>query len=335
MNKEYLLEKIKPYLNSNKDISQEDFERLFSNTNKDFQSKVVKILKEDGINIDYNSKRKTTSNKNNIRKSDLEKLNISSIPNEQLVIYYQSGNKVAMDILIKKNEKFIWSRVKKYSKILNHKLDEEDLFQAGCIGLIQAVSKYEFSKDAKLSTYALYWIDQKILRTIMDEGFTIRIPVHQYEKVSKITALYRDNLNKSTNEICELAEKIYGYSKKQFYELDNLMKQILSLTSLNILIGEDKENERGDFIWDYQENVEEIVEKKILKEDIIKAIDALSERERYVLEERFGICNGCNKTLEEIGQTLGVTRERVRQIEAKALEKLRKKNYIKYLKGEV
>ena len=267
----------------------------------------------------------------NRRNNYLDGIDISRISNEQLIMYYQRGNKAAMDILIKKNENLIWSRVKKYLKILNHKLDEEDLFQVGCMGLMQAVSKYEFRKEAKLSTYAMYWIDQKIVRTILDEGFTIRIPMYRYAQIQKIMTLYKANLGKSTNEICKLVEEIYGYSREQFYELDNLMKQIVSLTSLNILVGEDSDTERGDLIRDYEESIEEIVERKILRENIIKVIDTLDERERYIIEERFGFYDN-SKTLNEVGVKLGVTRERVRQIESKALNRLKRKKYMRNLK---
>ena len=187
MNEDYILEKIEPYLNEQGMLGEKDFDRLFYMISKQQQYKVIDILINHNIEIDYinrsiNRRRATDENSDaRIRK----KLNLEKLTNEQLCVLFQQGYKQALEALIMKNENLIWSRVKRYVKIYNHKLTKTICTKA-VVSMIIAAKKYDSSKESKFVTYAIWWIDQRILREIMDYGFTIRIPVHVFESISKI-----------------------------------------------------------------------------------------------------------------------------------------------------
>jgi len=333
MNKEYILTRIKPYLNKDGMLSENDFEKLFSRFNKHEQYEIVDILIEANIEIYYddnedinskdlneNSSLKSKRN-NNYNSYDYKK--IQKLSNEQLCILYKKGYNVALEALINKNERLIMSRVLKFAKRYNHKLDIEDLFQYGMLGIITAAEKFELERGTKFVTYAINWIDQRIIRAIIDYGFTIRLPVHVFEKVNFLYRILIQNHNSTKEEILEIAEN-NGINREKFEEIYIIAKNIMSPASLNVLIGEESDSELVDFLPDnFSLTLEEEVESKILKEEIEKVLNTLAEREKEILTYRFGLKNGIEMTLEQIGRIYGVTRERIRQIEVKALRKLR------------
>ncbi len=334
MNKQYVLKRIQPYLNDNGKLGEDDFNNLFSKFEKTIQYEIINVLIEEKIEIDYeNTKLKRKKEVTNSVDSREVKKSVSSLSNEQLCVLYQQGYKLALDYLIEKNSKLIWSKVRKYSNRYKHKLDDDDLFQFGVMGFIQGVKRFENNKNFKFTTYATWWITQVILRGIADYGFTVRIPVHLFEQVN--------SLNRAIilNSQCSSKEEIYnllrdqGMTREKFEELINIRENILSVSSLNVLIGEKEDSELEYFIEDYHTpTVEEQVEYVQLKETIRNVLNTISEREEKVINLRFGLDGGTPKTLEEVGKEFKVTRERIRQIEAKALRKLRHPSRSKQLR---
>lgn len=333
MNRDYILNKIKPYLNEQGMLGEEDFNKLFHMLNNTQKYEVINILIESEIDIDYANvtyiKPKNSSRSEN---SSINISKLSNLTNEQLCVIYQQGNKPALEALISKNIKLIWSRVLKHGRKYNHKLDDEDLLQYGSIGLMKAAKRFDSTREAKFTTYAIWWIDQFILRGIVDHGFTVRLPVHYFELVSKVLGILSRNPDATKEEKLELVSAA-GISEEKFEEVLVTINNIMSPTYLNTFVGEEDDSELGDFIVDnITPTVEEQVESNMLKEAIDTVLETLNRRERNIIELRFGLNDGIGKTLEQVGSRYDVTRERIRQIEAKALRKLRHPSRSKKLK---
>ena len=334
MNKDFILKRIQPYLNEKNMLGEEDFEELFSILSLHQKYEIIELLIEEGIEIDYEN-RKIETKKSLAISTQIKVENLQNLSNEQLCVIYKQGNSKALDCIIEKNKKLVWSRVRKYKARYKHKLEEEDLLQYGILGLMKAIERFDIKQETKLSTYAIWWIDQVILRSIVDFGFTIRIPVHYFEQINKLMRVMATYPNYSMGEIFQIY-KNEGYSREKFEELLRICENILVPTSLNNCVGNEEESELGDFIearW--QPTVEEIIENKDLKKQIKKVLLTLKEKERKILELRFGLEDGRIRTLEEIGEDFHVTRERIRQIEAKALAKLQSPKYAKMLEDFV
>lgn len=341
MNVDYIYKIVKPYLNKDNELKEECFEKLFGMLNLKEKYKVIDVLIELNIEIiypeceeNYDVKHNESSEEqeienaqtiNNFEGLNLIKNNHNNIKlsNEQLCVMYQKGNKAALDLLIAKNYRLIASRVAKYANKYNHKLDFDDLIGYGFFGMLKAIKKFDVTKDVKFTTYSIWWIDQSILRAIIDYGFTIRLPAHVFESINYLNWIQMLNNFETKEELIDYVNKDKGYDPSKIKELLYIMENICSPTSLNVMVGEDMDTELLGFIPDHNPTTEEIVEKKLIKEEIEKCLDKLKPREAKVLELRFGLDGERERTLEEIGKIYGVTRERIRQIEAKALRKLR------------
>ena len=254
-------------------------------------------------------------------------------PEEERIIAQKmaEGDEDAKETLINSNLRLVVSIAKKY---MNRGLSLLDLIQEGNIGLIKAVDKFDYTKGFKFSTYATWWIRQAITRAIADQARTIRIPVHMVETINKLTRIQRqlvqDLGREPTTE--ELAEAM-GMEPAKIREIQKISQDPISIDKP---VGEEEDSHLVDFISnDELAAPEEEVARNLLKEDLIKALGTLTERERKVIELRFGLKDGVPMTLEQVGKKLGVTRERIRQIEAKAIRKLSRASSSKKLEGYI
>lgn len=255
--------------------------------------------------------------------------------NEILCILIQQGNPQAVQDLCIKNKRLVEKYALAYKKKYKVQLDLEDLEQVGTVGLINAAHKFNPQQGTAFSSYAVFWIKQSISREIMDNGYTIRIPVYMMERINKVIATY----NRLAGEGISLQRRIdqiaieLRLTEENVQECLVLKRNYLSYSSLDTPIREDGDTELGDILSDKTiECVEKIVISKDLRAELEHILKTLKPRERLIIELRFGWNNCQPKTLEEIGCMYNVTRERIRQIEAKALKKLRKNKKINGLR---
>ena len=280
-----------------------------------------KILEQEGVTID-DPVRQYLKEIGRIPLLDSER-------EKDLAERMMNGDEDAKGILVESNLRLVVSIAKKY---LGRGMYFLDLIQEGNLGLMKAVEKFDYTKGYKFSTYATWWIRQAITRAIADQARTIRIPVHMVETIHKVTKYSRQMLQELGREPTaeEIGEKI-GLSADRVREILKISQDPVSLETP---IGEEEDSHLGDFIPDDDTPAPaDAAASTILREVIERELHTLTPREEHVIKLRFGLYDGRNRTLEEVGKEFDITRERIRQIEAKALRKLRHPSRARHLRG--
>lgn len=292
-----------------------DESEVGSSGEEDFGGDIEEILKDNSI-----AKELSINDPVRMYLKEIGRISLLSLEEEmKLSERIAEGDEEAKNILAESNLRLVVSIAKRY---VGRGMLFLDLIQEGNIGLMKAVEKFDAKKGYKFSTYATWWIRQAITRAIADQARTIRVPVHMVETINKLSRYQRQltlELNREPTDE-ELAKKM-GMPADKVREVIKIAQDPVSLETP---IGEEDDSHLGDFVKDERSmSPEEYTIHELLKDEISDVLLTLTEREEQVLRLRFGLDDGSCKTLEEVGQMFGVTRERIRQIEAKALRKLR------------
>ena len=297
-------------------IEDDGGESIAPASNEELES----VLNADGISIDDPVK---------VYLKEIGRVPLLSAEEEvELAIRMSEGDVAAKKRLSEANLRLVVSIAKRY---VGRGMQFLDLIQEGNLGLIKAVEKFDHTKGFKFSTYATWWIRQAITRAIADQARTIRIPVHMVETINKVKKVSSQLLHEQGKE--PTAEEIAERLEMSVDKVREIMRVAQEPVSLETPIGEEEDSHLGDFIPDDEAPVPaEVASHTLLREQLSEVLDTLTEREEKVLRLRFGLVDGRPRTLEEVGKEFNVTRERIRQIEAKALRKLRHPSRSKKLK---
>ncbi|MCI9666986.1 MAG: RNA polymerase sigma factor RpoD [Angelakisella sp.] len=304
--------------NNNIEIVEDFAAEVAAATEKD--SDLESVLYAEGISIDDPVK---------VYLKEIGRVPLLSADEEiELAVRMSQGDEIARKRLSEANLRLVVSIAKRY---VGRGMQFLDLIQEGNLGLIKAVEKFDHTKGFKFSTYATWWIRQAITRAIADQARTIRIPVHMVETINKVKKVNSQLLHQNGHE--PSCEQIAAELEMPVEKVREIMRVAQEPVSLETPIGEEEDSHLGDFIPDNDAPAPtDVASHTLLKEQLTEVLSTLTPREAKVLKLRFGLEDGRSRTLEEVGKEFNVTRERIRQIEAKALRKLRHPSRSKRLK---
>lgn len=334
LNRDFILKQIQPFLNANRELSEFEFNELFSTLTKREQYEIINIMIDEGIEY-VDEKLEETRSLSNVSILDnsasiaADFRSLLNLKNEQLCYMYQQGDNVALAALIEKNKRFIYKlALKLHGQFRGSSLSIEDLYQEGTIGLVEAANRFDHAQENAFITYSWHWIRQKIARAVMDTGYSIRIPVHAFEKIVLVNKIRYAHPNASLEELTVLFneqqnDKNHILTPADIRTFINYSDQYINSVSLNEVVGESEDSELMAFIPDESMSIEEVILKHELEDQIHKVLEGLRPREKAILEMRFGLNGNESMTLMEVGSRLNVTRERIRQIEATVIRRLR------------
>ena len=283
-------------------------------------NEIEEVTEEEIVEVEADIETYSTDDPVRMYLKEIGKVPLLSAGEEvELAIKMSEGDEDAKRRMAEANLRLVVSIAKRY---VGRGMLFLDLIQEGNLGLIKAVEKFDYTKGYKFSTYATWWIRQAITRAIADQARTIRIPVHMVETINKVIRVSRQLLQELGHD--PSAEEIAKEMGMPVEKVRDILKIAQEPVSLETPIGEEEDSHLGDFIPDEDASEpSEAASFSLLKEQLMEVLDTLTPREKKVLELRFGIVDGRTRTLEEVGKEFNVTRERIRQIEAKALRKLR------------
>lgn len=313
------------------DLSPSDMEHIYSVLNENGIT-VEELTFEEKVSLDKMITEGSSDDSVKIYLKDIGQVPLLTPDEEkELAVRMSEGDESAKNRLSEANLRLVVSIAKRY---VGRGMQFLDLIQEGNLGLMKAVEKFDYTRGYKFSTYATWWIRQSITRAIADQARTIRIPVHMVETINKTGRVARQLLQELGREPSakEIAEKM-GISEERVSEIQKIAQDPVSLETP---IGEEEDSHLGDFIEDFSAaSPADRAEANMLKEQLLAVLNTLTPRENEVLRKRYGLDDAKPKTLEEVGKEFNVTRERIRQIEAKALRKLRHPNRTKLLRDYI
>lgn len=329
---ETTLQMILPYV-ENKQLTYDEFEKIFKSFSRNEKYFIVRFI-EEKLKFSLVDE-KTLPPEMPLISRTAKKIKLS---NNMLVSLVKNGDRQALQDLCIKNRGLVDKYAQLYSEKFSRRLDFEDLEQLGMLAIIEATKRFDFSKETQFSTYATYWIWQIMNRSVIDTGFMVRLPVHIFEKIKKARALdlkfYKQGKNNS--ERLKLIAAEINLTLEGTRKLFALYNAFINIKSLDEPIGEDEDTARIELLpTENQESPEDVITKGELREKIDELLETLTDREKKVLVLRYGLEDNRERTLEEIGKIFNLTRERIRQIEVKALKKLRHPSRSKKLKDFV
>lgn len=314
-----VLKMVQGFTNSNNEIEEDKFLQLVAGLEEEEAEEIVTILADNKISIVEDAEDVV------VGYGDYKKL--QNLTNEELCVMYQQGDKTALDALCINNARLVHKIAMKTLKEYKPDcLTEDDLYVEGNFGLITAADRYNVAMGNKFSTYAVWWIRQAITREVMNNGYGMRLPVHMFEQVIRVNKVRKALRHATVSDIQEKLLEDYGreYTIEQVRQLLTYADKYLNTTSLNKVVGdEDGDTEIMDFIPSVT-YVEDEVMENVIHDEIEKALASLSEKESNVINLRYGLNVTAPMTLEQVGKIYNVTRERIRQIESKAIKKLAK-----------
>ena len=328
LNAEYILSIVKGYTNKNNEIDEDTLLDLLEGLEEPEVNDVLAILKNNNITVIEDAT------------EPVEQFHIytklQKLTNEELCVLYQRGDRAALDALCVNNARLVHKiAIRVMKEYRPEVLTEEDLYIEGNLGLVKAADMFKVEMENKFSTYACWWIRQSITREVMNNGYGMRLPVHMFEQVILVNRCRNALKGGTLIELVDMLNNNYGkaYTSEQVSKLLVYADKYLSTTSLNKVVGENEgDTELIEFIVD-DYSVEDEAMDTILHEEIEMVLDTLTERESDIIHLRYGLDGGIPMTLEQVGKKYNVTRERIRQIEAKALRKLRHPSRSKRLEG--